>query len=97
MAQSQSASSAGTSLRGTTYVSFVCQRCYQPLRLDHSFKTLDHETLRELTGKQDVRIFARPVLFVFTQVTTRYNINNNQLNSEPRNRVYPRYSVKDWQ
>ena len=46
MAQSMSGSG-----RGTTHVSFVCQRCYQPLRLDHSFSNFDAETLKELTGR----------------------------------------------
>eukprot|EP00795_Rhopilema_esculentum_P013698 gene13698-4608_t len=45
MAQSMSGSG-----RGTTHVSFVCQRCYQPLRLDHSFSNFDAETLKELTA-----------------------------------------------
>ncbi|XP_073230660.1 beclin-1-like isoform X1 [Porites lutea] len=36
--------------RGTTYVSFVCQRCYQPLKLDHSLLSLDGETIAELTA-----------------------------------------------
>ncbi|XP_028417549.1 beclin-1-like [Dendronephthya gigantea] len=36
--------------RGTTRVSFVCQRCSQPLRLDQSsFSSIDDETLSELT------------------------------------------------
>lgn len=35
---------------GTTHVSFVCQRCRQPLKLDHSFNTLDQQLLTELTG-----------------------------------------------
>ena len=41
---------SGESRRGTTYVSFICQQCYQPLRLDYSFNTLDAETLSELTS-----------------------------------------------
>eukprot|EP00112_Aurelia_sp_Birch-Aquarium-sp1_P011283 Seg2372.3 transcript_id=Seg2372.3/GoldUCD/mRNA.D3Y31 product=Beclin-1 protein_id=Seg2372.3/GoldUCD/D3Y31 len=49
MAQSKGATAAG-GLRGTTHVSFVCQRCYQPLRLDHSFNSFDAETLKELTA-----------------------------------------------
>ena len=40
----------GTGRKGTTHVSFVCQKCYQPLRLDTSFNNLDKETLKELTG-----------------------------------------------
>lgn len=31
-------------------VSFVCQRCSQPLKLDTSFKILDRLTIQELTG-----------------------------------------------
>lgn len=39
-------------VRGTTHmhVSYVCQRCYQPLKLDHSLLSLDGETIAELTG-----------------------------------------------
>ena len=66
MAQSQGAS-GGAGLRGTTYVSFVCQRCYQPLRLDHSFKSLDDETLRELTGKIQQAIRPINLIFIFSQ------------------------------
>ncbi|CAH3174322.1 unnamed protein product [Porites lobata] len=36
--------------RSTTYVSFVCQRCYQPLKLDHSLLSLNGETIAELTA-----------------------------------------------
>ncbi|KAL5006135.1 hypothetical protein ScPMuIL_017293 [Solemya velum] len=32
----------------TTHVSFVCQRCWQPLKLDHSFTTLDQQLISEL-------------------------------------------------
>lgn len=32
------------------YVSFVCQRCRQPLKLDYSFNTLDQQLLDELTA-----------------------------------------------
>ncbi|NXJ69666.1 BECN1 protein, partial [Rostratula benghalensis] len=35
---------------GTAQVSFVCQRCSQPLKLDTSFKILDRLTIQELTG-----------------------------------------------
>ncbi|XP_073182155.1 beclin-1 isoform X3 [Lepidochelys kempii] len=34
----------------TMQVSFVCQRCSQPLKLDTSFKILDRVTIQELTG-----------------------------------------------
>lgn len=34
-------------------VSFVCQRCSQPLKLDTSFKILDRVTIQELTGQGD--------------------------------------------
>ncbi|XP_032821445.1 beclin-1 isoform X3 [Petromyzon marinus] len=34
----------------TTHVSFVCQRCNQPLKLDTSFDTLDNHTTGELTA-----------------------------------------------
>ncbi|XP_015282259.1 PREDICTED: beclin-1 [Gekko japonicus] len=34
----------------TTQVSFVCQRCSQPLKLDTSFKILDKVTIQELTA-----------------------------------------------
>ena len=41
-----------SSSRGTTRVSFVCQKCSQPLRLDQSsFSSIDDETLSELTRK----------------------------------------------
>lgn len=34
----------------TMQVSFVCQRCSQPLKLDTSFKILDRVTIQELTA-----------------------------------------------
>uniref|UniRef100_A0A5F9CCB3 Beclin-1 n=1 Tax=Oryctolagus cuniculus TaxID=9986 RepID=A0A5F9CCB3_RABIT len=34
----------------TMQVSFVCQRCSQPLKLDMSFKILDWVTIQELTA-----------------------------------------------
>ncbi|MEQ2217724.1 hypothetical protein XENOCAPTIV_020749 [Xenoophorus captivus] len=34
----------------TMQVSFVCQRCSQPLKLDTSFNVLDRVTIQELTG-----------------------------------------------
>lgn len=34
----------------TMQVSFVCQRCSQPLKLDTSFNVLDRMTIQELTG-----------------------------------------------
>ncbi|MBZ3889322.1 Beclin-1 [Sciurus carolinensis] len=34
----------------TILVSFVCQRCSQPLKLDRSFKILDRVTIQELTA-----------------------------------------------
>ena len=60
MAQSKGATAAG--MRGTTHVSFVCQRCYQPLRLDHSFNSFDAETLKELTGKAFLFKDFRPII-----------------------------------
>ena len=57
-------SGAGTGRKGTTHVSFVCQRCYQPLRLDTSFNNLDKETLKELTGITFSCFFARKLLLI---------------------------------
>uniref|UniRef100_A0A2K6RVA3 Beclin-1 n=1 Tax=Rhinopithecus roxellana TaxID=61622 RepID=A0A2K6RVA3_RHIRO len=39
-----------TSNNSTMQVSFVCQRCSQPLKLDTSFKILDRVTIQELTA-----------------------------------------------
>ncbi|KAE8575735.1 hypothetical protein XENTR_v10003924 [Xenopus tropicalis] len=39
-----------TSKSSTMQVSFVCQRCSQPLKLDTSFKILDKVTMQELTA-----------------------------------------------
>ncbi|EDO42490.1 predicted protein [Nematostella vectensis] len=38
-------------VKGTTHVSFVCQRCYQPLKVHNSITSVDTDTLAELTGK----------------------------------------------
>lgn len=35
---------------GTVRVSFVCQRCNQPLQLDDSFRALNDKIQAELTG-----------------------------------------------
>ncbi len=37
----------------TMQVSFVCQRCCQPLKLDTSFNVLDRVTIHELIGMYD--------------------------------------------
>lgn len=37
----------------TMQVSFVCQRCCQPLKLDTSFNVLDRVTIQELIGTYD--------------------------------------------
>ncbi|PIO34577.1 hypothetical protein AB205_0003480 [Aquarana catesbeiana] len=39
-----------TSKSSTMQVSFVCQRCSQPLKLDTSFNMLDKATMQELTA-----------------------------------------------
>ncbi|XP_032296816.1 beclin-1 isoform X3 [Coturnix japonica] len=44
----------------TTQVSFVCQRCSQPLKLDTSFKILDRLTIQELTAPLLSAAPARP-------------------------------------
>lgn len=44
----------------TTQVSFVCQRCSQPLKLDTSFKILDRLTIQELTAPLLTAAPARP-------------------------------------
>ncbi|NWU84874.1 BECN1 protein, partial [Onychorhynchus coronatus] len=45
---------------GTAHVSFVCQRCLQPLKLDTSFKVLDRLTIQELTAPLVTAAPARP-------------------------------------
>uniref|UniRef100_A0A8C7Y0V7 Beclin-1 n=1 Tax=Oryzias sinensis TaxID=183150 RepID=A0A8C7Y0V7_9TELE len=40
----------GSKLSSTMQVSFVCQRCCQPLKLDTSFNVLDRVTILELTA-----------------------------------------------
>ncbi|XP_063210341.1 beclin-1 isoform X2 [Chroicocephalus ridibundus] len=45
---------------GTAQVSFVCQRCSQPLKLDTSFKILDRLTIQELTAPLLAAAAARP-------------------------------------
>ncbi|KAM8795293.1 beclin-1 [Eudromia elegans] len=45
---------------GTAQVSFVCQRCSQPLKLDTSFKILDRVTIQELTAPLLSAAPARP-------------------------------------
>ncbi|XP_074782569.1 beclin-1 isoform X3 [Athene noctua] len=44
----------------TAQVSFVCQRCSQPLKLDTSFKILDRLTVQELTAPLLTAAPARP-------------------------------------
>lgn len=45
-----SKSSSSTTTTATMQVSFVCQRCSQPLKLDTSFNVLDRVTIQELIG-----------------------------------------------
>lgn len=44
----------------TMQVSFVCQRCSQPLKLDTSFKILDRVTIQELTAPLLTTAQAKP-------------------------------------
>ncbi|XP_074413481.1 beclin-1 [Zonotrichia albicollis] len=54
------AGGGGTGTGGTAHVSFVCQRCCQPLKLDTSFKVLDRLTIQELTAPLVSAAPARP-------------------------------------
>uniref|UniRef100_A0A4W3HMT7 Beclin-1 n=1 Tax=Callorhinchus milii TaxID=7868 RepID=A0A4W3HMT7_CALMI len=45
----------------TMQVSFVCQRCSQPLKLDTSFNVLDKVTIQELTGRKVTARLLTPV------------------------------------
>ncbi|XP_009188965.1 beclin-1 isoform X3 [Piliocolobus tephrosceles] len=49
-----------TSNNSTMQVSFVCQRCSQPLKLDTSFKILDRVTIQELTAPLLTTAQAKP-------------------------------------
>lgn len=40
----------------TMQVSFVCQRCNQPLKLDTSFNVLDRLTIQELIGTPETSV-----------------------------------------
>ena len=51
-------------VRGTTHISFVCQKCYQPLKLDNSIISLDGETLTELTGEDGVFHVVNEILII---------------------------------
>ena len=35
---------------GTSRVNFACQKCFQPLKLDHSFMNIDQHLYAEVTG-----------------------------------------------
>uniref|UniRef100_A0A8C5UWZ5 Beclin-1 n=1 Tax=Microcebus murinus TaxID=30608 RepID=A0A8C5UWZ5_MICMU len=48
------------SSNSTMQVSFVCQRCSQPLKLDTSFKILDRVTIQELTAPLLTTAQAKP-------------------------------------
>ncbi|XP_071510475.1 beclin-1-like [Diadema antillarum] len=50
MTSSSHSSDSQRSGVATTQVSFVCQRCCQPLKLDQSFSSLDSQTLTDLTA-----------------------------------------------
>ena len=50
--------------RGTTRVSFVCQKCSQPLRLDQSsFSSIDEDTISEITREFKVVSFTCTNIF----------------------------------
>uniref|UniRef100_A0A8B9GT95 Beclin-1 n=1 Tax=Astyanax mexicanus TaxID=7994 RepID=A0A8B9GT95_ASTMX len=44
----------------TMQVSFVCQRCSQPLKLDTSFNVLDRGTIQELIGRFETFVESKP-------------------------------------
>uniref|UniRef100_A0A8C5J2A0 Beclin-1 n=1 Tax=Junco hyemalis TaxID=40217 RepID=A0A8C5J2A0_JUNHY len=56
----EAARAGGGGTGGTAHVSFVCQRCCQPLKLDTSFKVLDRLTIQELTAPLVSAAPARP-------------------------------------
>ena len=43
-----SSSNISNALKETTHVSFVCQRCYQPLKMENSIYSLESDTRKEL-------------------------------------------------
>ena len=43
--------SSGLSGKNTTFISFICQQCYQPLKIDNSIRTLDLDSCLELESK----------------------------------------------
>lgn len=49
-------------------VSFVCQRCCQPLKLDTSFNVLDRVTVQELTGSCIEAVVTIETVFLFCLV-----------------------------
>eukprot|EP00105_Crassostrea_gigas_P036148 XP_019920296.1 PREDICTED: beclin-1-like [Crassostrea gigas] len=73
---------------GTTHVSFVCQRCRQPLKLDHSFNTLDRQLLAELSApftavesnEDELDIISKPAL---DDVEVDENYSKRDITSTP--------------
>lgn len=51
MASSAENVSSGLSGKNTTFISFICQQCYQPLKIDNSIRTLDLDSCLELESK----------------------------------------------
>ena len=51
MASSAENVSSGLSAKNTTFISFICQQCYQPLKIDNSIRTLDLDSCLELESE----------------------------------------------
>ncbi|CAJ0940869.1 unnamed protein product [Ranitomeya imitator] len=78
-----------TSKSSTMQVSFVCQRCSQPLKLDTSFKILDKVTMQELTAPLVSTSAVKPGETQEEEVTTEETFVENRPDGVSRRLIPP--------
>ncbi|CAC5420659.1 BECN [Mytilus coruscus] len=76
----------------STQVSFVCQRCRQPLKLDYSFNTLDPQLIQELTTPLVHKQDADETINIFKD--TKHE-NEKETEAISRRTISPNFPVYD--
>jgi beclin 1 len=75
----------------STQVSFVCQRCRQPLKLDHSFNKLETQLIQELTTPLVQKQDADETINIFTET----NAEEKDTEAISRRVISPNFPVYD--
>ncbi|XP_074652995.1 beclin-1-like [Tubulanus polymorphus] len=64
---------------GSTQVSFSCQRCNQPLKLDHSFNSIDKQVFNEFTAPLTTQVDSEEPLMIFKEPSSSEAIGGDDV------------------